>query len=416
MLATPIMLWTICRHGLGWRHAAPTYYSMQYRRSRKARIRARAARWGEWSEAESMRTQRWQMAQLKLERMGSNLTSQTNAWWCQHCSTIHSRDSILVMQNSASQQNTHMAEEPTPAATGGNPAAKPLKLSASKLDMDEYFLKVVNSTKCGKKHEEDFDHEFNELCITNPKAKKKKDNNQDLITEDAAVSRPCQGSHWRFWGRGTLDTRLAADFPESVAKTHKVKFTAWCLPYGTISPSSETTCPAYIYGASWPTSWQHDPWGIPANYPTTTHIQTPLCRSEVDPALWLIYYAFILLTPGYLLALRALIVVMLAWLMLACTTTASCRMSTSSTPCLTFENISCLGRHHWPHSGTTITTPSICHLVMIAIPLMLPHHCSCPLALKVLTPAPTPTVLVCTSVLSSHQKVSKCWLNGSVGK
>ena len=206
-----------------------------------------------------MRTRRWRTARLKLERMGSDLASRTDARWCQRCSTIHSRDSILTMQNSASQQNSRAAEEPAPAATGGNPAAKPPKSSASKLDMDEYFLKVVNSTKRGKKHEEDFDREFNELRITNPKAKKKKDNDQDPITEDAAVSRPCQGSHRRFWGRGTLDTRPAVDFPESVAKTHEVKFTAWCLPYGTISPSSETTCPAYIYGASRPTSRQHDP-------------------------------------------------------------------------------------------------------------------------------------------------------------
>jgi hypothetical protein len=55
--------------------------------------------------------------------------------------------------------------------------------------------------KRGKKHEDDFDREFNQLRITNPKAKKKKDKDPEPITEDvvgtattavddAAVSRP----------------------------------------------------------------------------------------------------------------------------------------------------------------------------------------------------------------------------------
>ena len=72
----------------------------------------------------------------------------------------------------------------------------------------------------------------------------------------------------------------------------------------------------------------------------------------------------------------------------------------------------------WHHYHDTLHFPTCSRT--IAIPLMLPHHCSCPLALKVLTLAPAPTVLVRASVLSSHhcvyQKVSKCWLNGSVGK
>lgn len=96
--------------------------------------------------------------------------------------------------DSASQQ------DPAAAATGVNRAAKPPS-SANKLDTDENFLKAVNSMKRGKKHEDNFDREFNQLRITNPKAKKKKDKDQDPITEDAvgtattavddaAVSRP----------------------------------------------------------------------------------------------------------------------------------------------------------------------------------------------------------------------------------
>lgn len=71
--------------------------------------------------------------------------------------------------------------------------------------MDENVLKAVNSMKRGKKHGDDFDCEFNQWRITNPKAcptaKKKKDNDRDPIIEDAvdtattavdnaAVSRP----------------------------------------------------------------------------------------------------------------------------------------------------------------------------------------------------------------------------------
>ena len=111
------------------------------------------------------------------------------------------QQSVPATQNPASQQHTGAAEAPAPPATGGNPAAKPPKLSSNKLDTDENFLKAVNSTKRGKKHEDDFDREFNQLRITNPKAKKKKDKDPDPIdddpvgtattaVDDAAVSRP----------------------------------------------------------------------------------------------------------------------------------------------------------------------------------------------------------------------------------
>lgn len=48
-------------------------------------------------------------------------------------------------------------------------ASKPSSSSNNKLDTDENFLKAVNSTKRGKKHEDDFDREFNQLRITKPR-------------------------------------------------------------------------------------------------------------------------------------------------------------------------------------------------------------------------------------------------------
>jgi hypothetical protein len=41
--------------------------------------------------------------------------------------------------------------------------------SSNTLDTDENFLKAVNSMKRGKKHEDDFDREFNQLRIAKPK-------------------------------------------------------------------------------------------------------------------------------------------------------------------------------------------------------------------------------------------------------
>ncbi|KAI9455675.1 hypothetical protein BJY52DRAFT_1151531 [Lactarius psammicola] len=86
---------------------------------------------------------------------------------------------------STQTQNSGAAEA---AATRINRAAKPPSLAKSstmnKLDTDENFLKAVNSMKRGKKHEDDFDREFNQLRITNPKAKKKQDKDQ---TQDAVV-------------------------------------------------------------------------------------------------------------------------------------------------------------------------------------------------------------------------------------
>ena len=113
------------------------------------------------------------------------------------------QQSVIATQSSVTQQNTGAAEEPTPApATGGNSAAKPPKSSANKLDTDENFLKAVNSTKRGKKHEDDFDREFNQLRITNPKAKKKNGKDQEPIIEDpvgtatTAVDDPAVSRPW----------------------------------------------------------------------------------------------------------------------------------------------------------------------------------------------------------------------------
>jgi hypothetical protein len=95
--------------------------------------------------------------------------------------------------NSASTQTQNSgAVEAAAAVTGVNragklPSSAAKSSSTNKLDTDETFLKAVNSMKRGKKHEDDFDREFNQLRITNPKAKKKqdKDKDKDQITEDA---------------------------------------------------------------------------------------------------------------------------------------------------------------------------------------------------------------------------------------
>jgi hypothetical protein len=71
-----------------------------------------------------------------------------------------------------SAQTQGQGKGPASAATGAKLTTKgPLsKLSSSdKLDTDEKFLTAVNSTKRGKKHEDDFDREFNQLRITKPR-------------------------------------------------------------------------------------------------------------------------------------------------------------------------------------------------------------------------------------------------------
>lgn len=107
-------------------------------------------------------------------------------------------DANAVQQSAATQpkpnstsiqtQNSGAVEA---AATGikRTGAAKPPSSAKSsttnKLDTDENFLRAVNSMKRGKKHEDEFDREFNQLRITNPKAKKKQDKDQ---IEDAVVT------------------------------------------------------------------------------------------------------------------------------------------------------------------------------------------------------------------------------------
>ncbi|KAF8476316.1 hypothetical protein DFH94DRAFT_758427 [Russula ochroleuca] len=71
-----------------------------------------------------------------------------------------------------SAQTQGQGKGPASAAAGAKLTTKgPLsKLSSSnKLDTDENFLTAVNSTKRGKKHEDDFDREFNQLRITKPR-------------------------------------------------------------------------------------------------------------------------------------------------------------------------------------------------------------------------------------------------------
>jgi len=63
------------------------------------------------------------------------------------------------------------AAGPGPGAkhTTNAPALKSSVNTSNKLDTDENFLKAVNSTKRGKKMEDDFDREFNLLRIAKPK-------------------------------------------------------------------------------------------------------------------------------------------------------------------------------------------------------------------------------------------------------
>jgi hypothetical protein len=71
-----------------------------------------------------------------------------------------------------STQTQGQGKGPTAAGakptTKGGPSSKPSS-SSNALDTDESFLKAVNSMKRGKKHEDDFDREFNQLRITKPK-------------------------------------------------------------------------------------------------------------------------------------------------------------------------------------------------------------------------------------------------------
>ena len=69
-------------------------------------------------------------------------------------------------QGQGKGQTTAGAKPTSKAATA---ASKPTSSSDNKLDTDENFLKAVNSMKRGKKHEDEFDREFNQLRITKPR-------------------------------------------------------------------------------------------------------------------------------------------------------------------------------------------------------------------------------------------------------
>jgi hypothetical protein len=69
------------------------------------------------------------------------------------------------MQGQSNGQTTAGAKPTSKAATA---ASKPSS-SNNKLDTDENFLKAVNSMKRGKKQEDNFDREFNQLRITKPR-------------------------------------------------------------------------------------------------------------------------------------------------------------------------------------------------------------------------------------------------------
>jgi hypothetical protein len=69
-------------------------------------------------------------------------------------------------QGQGKGQTTAGTKSTSKAATA---ASKPTSSSNNKLDTDENFLKAVNSMKRGKKHEDEFDREFNQLRITKPR-------------------------------------------------------------------------------------------------------------------------------------------------------------------------------------------------------------------------------------------------------
>ncbi|KAH9160697.1 hypothetical protein EDB89DRAFT_1914535 [Lactarius sanguifluus] len=112
---------------------------------------------------------------------------------------------------STQTQNSGVAEAATTGIKRAGAAKPPSSAkSPNKLDTDENFLKAVNSMKRGKKHEDDFDREFNQLRITNPKAKKKQDKAQieDACRPGYYCRRWCchlqaMGRDRRFWRRGT---------------------------------------------------------------------------------------------------------------------------------------------------------------------------------------------------------------------
>ena len=73
---------------------------------------------------------------------------------------------------STTQTQTQGTGTGTTTVTGTKHAPKPPPSSSThKLDTDENFLRAVNSTKRGKKLEDDFDREFNLLRIAKPKQK-----------------------------------------------------------------------------------------------------------------------------------------------------------------------------------------------------------------------------------------------------
>jgi hypothetical protein len=67
------------------------------------------------------------------------------------------------------KDQTTAGAKPTSKAKAKAAASKPSSSSNNKLDTDENFLKAVNSMKRGKKHEDNFDREFNQLRITKPR-------------------------------------------------------------------------------------------------------------------------------------------------------------------------------------------------------------------------------------------------------
>jgi hypothetical protein len=90
----------------------------------------------------------------------------------------------LAPAPAAQPRSTTQTQGTGTTTTAGTKRASKPSSSNHKLDTDENFLRAVNSTKRGKKLEDDFDREFNLLRIAKPK---KVDGVASTTTADAAV-------------------------------------------------------------------------------------------------------------------------------------------------------------------------------------------------------------------------------------
>ncbi|KAH9029739.1 hypothetical protein EDB83DRAFT_2653035 [Lactarius deliciosus] len=135
---------------------------------------------------------------------------------CQRRSTVR-RDAAQAERRTSTQTPKSGASE---AATDRKSNALALRSPLHRPNPEQIghrreLLKAVNSMSAAEKHEDEFDREFNQLRITNPKAKKKQDKDQieDAVVtattgdDGAATSRPWTRSTISATARSTLAAR-----------------------------------------------------------------------------------------------------------------------------------------------------------------------------------------------------------------